>query len=128
MEFIYRFVESPRQAINKLEIPGAEEKLSWTMDFEWPVAPPGKVYKDTEKRLYRAAMDVVALMSDDLSKAQEATIYEIEALLLIREKLGTPETSGMNYSTFAEHNPERKSQRTGYFGDESVHKLVYLFR
>lgn len=99
MEFIYTFINSPRQAITQLEgkITGAKEKLSWTIDFEWPVAPSGKIYADKEKRLFRAAKDVVALLLGHLKLAQRALIQEIEWLIALREKADMPITSPMDY-------------------------------
>jgi len=102
MEFIFAFIDSPRQAIMLLEdkLPGAEEKLRWTMDFEWPASSSPYIevrYADKEKRLLRAAMDVVALMSESLKQKQEAMINEIELLLSFREVIGTPETTSLEF-------------------------------
>jgi hypothetical protein len=116
-EFVYDFIESPRQAIERLEakIPGAADKLAWAMDFEWPSSKSEfvevAIYADKEKRLFRAAKDVVALTSEDLKLAQEATIFEIELLLRIRET-ATPESSSMEYLYALEY---LHSNHSGHF-------------
>ena len=115
MEFIYDFVDSPRTAIERLEklLSGAYDRLSWTVDFEWPVpvSPFVQValYADKEKRLFRAAMDVVALMSEDLKAAQSAVIYEIELLLALREQIDIPINSPMEYLYQLEANNKIRS-------------------
>jgi len=102
MEFIFVFIESPKQAIMQLEekISGAREKLSWAMDFEWSIS----LYSfaetpiaDEEKRLFRAAKDVVALMRDDLKSAQSTMIQEIEWLINLRAEEDVTITSPMDY-------------------------------
>ena len=115
-EFVFAFIESPRKAIEQLErkIPGAEEKLSWTIDFEWPKSnsPYLEVhYADKERRLFRAAKDVVALMLENLKSAQEATIFEIELLIKIRET-AKPESSSMEYLYALEY---LHSKNSGHF-------------
>ena len=99
VKFVYAFIESPRDAIRRLAetLPGAEERLQWTADFEWPVSSEllKVVFFDKERRLFRAAKDVVALMSEDLRAAQEATTYEIELLMLLRKE--RPDLSSMEY-------------------------------
>ena len=99
MDFIYTFIESPRMAIKQLNsvIPGSEEKLRWTVGFEWPSPPPGKVFADRERRLNRAAIDVIALMSNHLKLAQRAMITETELLISLREKVDIPISSSMDY-------------------------------
>ncbi|MDR1558450.1 MAG: DUF6076 domain-containing protein [Clostridiales bacterium] len=99
LDFIFTFIDSPKKAIEQLagKIPGAEEKLDWTKNFEWPIPPPGKVYADKEKRLFRAVKDVVALLAEDLRAAQEATIYEVDLLILLRENVGLQTGSSMEY-------------------------------
>ena len=89
LDFVYRFIESPQTAIIKLEenIPGASEKLSWAIDFKWPVPPPGKVFYDKEKRLFRAAKDVVELMHNHLCRFQRFIQHEIEVLLHYRKEI-----------------------------------------
>jgi len=99
IEFVYAFIESPKEAVMMLDrkIPGAKNKLSWAMDFVWQEPPPGKVYLGKEKRLFRAAMDAVSIMSDHIRLAQRAVTAEINALLVLREH-ATPQTdSPMEY-------------------------------
>jgi len=96
MDFVFTFIDSPQVAIEKLsdKIPEARERLSWVWDISWPSKQP---YPDKEKQLYRAALDVVALLSADLKQAQEATKYFIEALILIRQSIKAPKSSSMEY-------------------------------
>ena len=114
MEFIFTFVDSPQEAIRRLaeKIPGAMEKLAWAMDFNWPAPPPGKVFADKEKRLFRAANDVVAIMSDDIRKKQGSMINEIQLLLSFREVMKTPEKSPLEYLYLIE---EYRMENTGYY-------------
>jgi len=117
MDFIYAFIDSPRQAIQKLSenLPKAEEKLFWALDFEYPTSSSPfvevAIYADKEKRLFRAAKDVIALMFEDFKSAQEAMIFEIEVLLKIRETT-TPETSSMEYLYALEY---LHSKNSGHF-------------
>ena len=101
MEFIYAFIDSPRTAIEQLEekIPGAIDRLRWTIDFEWPKSSlfVQVRYADKEKRLYRAAKDVVELISEHLKQAHRALLTEIELLIHIREKVDIPINSPMEY-------------------------------
>ena len=102
IEFIYTFIESPQMAVAQLakHIHGAEERLSWAMDFEWPVSSSPLVATrcaDKEKRLYRAAMDVVRVMSEHLHSFQKFIIQEIEALLYYREEVGIQVSKPLNY-------------------------------
>ena len=76
MDFIYKFIESPHEAVEQLAemIPDAEEKLRWAKEFEWsksksPFVQVG-IFADKEKRLFRAAKDAVALMYEDVCKKQ----------------------------------------------------------
>lgn len=101
-EFILAFVDSPRKAIKQISeiLPDAEDKLRWTIDFEWPVSSSPYiqvVYFDKERRLYRAALDVVALMSDNLKLAQKAMITEVELLIHLRENMSHIANSPMEY-------------------------------
>ena len=93
IEFIYEFSESPYDAVIMLEsmIPGAKDKLSWAEDFIWPDPPPGKIFIDSEKRLFRAAMDAVTIMSEHFRLAQRSITVEIDALLMLKDK-ATPST------------------------------------
>ncbi len=115
-EFIYAFIESPRKAIERLaeQIPGVKEKLAWTIDFEWPASSSPLVqvaqYADRERRLYRAAMDVVTLMSDNLRMAREAMIVEIELLLMLRKEV--PGLRPMDYLYALE---QTHKEHTGHF-------------
>jgi len=103
MEFIYSFIESPRQAILALEhkIPGAEEKLKWTINFEWPNSKSPNVqmvyYADKERRLFRAVKDVIALMYNHLSGFQELITHEIEVLLHYRKEIKVPADRPIDY-------------------------------
>ena len=94
MGFVYAFIDSPKEAIEQLseKIPTAREKLNWAWDFRFHPKQP-----DKEKGLYRATQDVVALLSDDLKLAQEATAYFVEALILLRQNTEAPNTSSMEY-------------------------------
>ena len=98
-DFIFTFARSPKDAIKQIseKIPGSEERLKWAWDFEWPTPPKGKVYKDTEKRLYRATQDVVAAMLDDLKLAQTAMATEIELLIHLRDNVPLTTDSSMEY-------------------------------
>ena len=116
MEFVYMFIESPRQAILALEdkIPGAEEKLRWAIDFEWSSSSSAfvevAIFADKEKRLFRAAMDVVALMFEHFQIYRDAMIGEIELLLNFREVIGAPDDSSMEYLYWME---EYRKEKTG---------------
>jgi len=115
MEFVFAFIASPKSAVEQLEVklPGALDKLGWALDFEWPRSKSPYVEvvyaKDKERQLYRAALDTVALMVENLKVAQEATIYEIELLLALREKMNAPVTSSMEYLFMLEMVHERDS-------------------
>ena len=103
MEFVYTFIESPRQAILALEdkIPGAEGKLQWAVDFEWPSSSSSfvevAIFADKEKRLFRAAMDVVALMSKHFNAFREFAVNEIEVLLHYRKEIVVPADRPIDY-------------------------------
>jgi hypothetical protein len=103
MDFIYAFVESPRRAIMRLEeqIAGAGEKLAWAMDFEWPSSKSPFLevvfYADKEKRLFRAAKDVVALMHGHLCQFQNFITHEIEVLLHYRNEIEVPADRPIDY-------------------------------
>ncbi len=116
IEFIYAFVESPRQAIIELDskIPGAVDKLAWTMDFEWPVSQSQFVYADNEKRLYRSAMDAVALMLQDLKRTQDAMIFEIDLLISLRENAESPVSESMEYLYMLEALHQKHSGRSHF--------------
>jgi len=97
--FIDKFVESANDAIlyaAKL-VPGVIDKLSWVMDFEWPEPPPGKAFFDKEKRLYRAASDIVELMYEDFCRFQEFVTFEIEILLHYRNEIEIPKEKSIEY-------------------------------
>ena len=98
-DFIYNFIDSPRKAIEELSkhFPAAEEKLRWAMDFVWPVPPPGKVYADKEKRLFRAAKDVVAVMYEHIRGFQKMAVHEIEVLLHYRKEIEVPDDRPIDY-------------------------------
>ena len=102
-DFIYAFIESPRQAIMALEgkIPGAAEKLSWAADFEWPKSKSPHVqvahYADKERRLFRAAKDAVAAMYDHLCGFQKFIVHEIEVLLHYRKEIEVPADRQIDY-------------------------------
>jgi hypothetical protein len=127
MKFIYAFIESPRDAIVRLAktLPEAEEKLAWTIDFEWPVASNlvEVAYFDKERQLFRAAMDVVALMSEDIRRKQDVMIGEIELLLNFRTVIEKPETSSMEFLFLMD---EFRRQQTGdYFYLENPMRSFY---
>jgi len=111
MDFVFTFIDSPQAAIEQLaeKIPAAKERLDWAWNFTWPTAQPSP---DNEKRLYRAAMDVVALLSADLKLAQEATAYFVEALILLRQEIEAPKASSMEYLYVME---ELNKKHTGHF-------------
>jgi len=98
-DFIYSFIDSPRKAIEELakHFPDAEERFRWTKNFEWPVPPPGKVYADKEKRLFRAAKDVVAVMYEHLCGFQKMAVHEIEVLLHYRKEITVPADRPIDY-------------------------------
>jgi hypothetical protein len=114
LEFAYTFVDSPRMAIEQLDkkIPGAEEKLQWTIDYEYPASASPFVqvvmYADKEKRLYRAAMDVVELMSAHLRNKQDVMIREIQLLLNFKTVMSAPEKSSMEYLYYLEEYKKEK--------------------
>ena len=112
MDFIYTFIDSPQTAIEQLakKIPEAKNMLGWAKDFRWPSTQAP--YPDKEKTLYRAVQDVVALLSDDFKLAQEATIYVVELLILLREEMGSSETSSMECLYIME---ELLKENTGHF-------------
>jgi hypothetical protein len=89
-EFVYDFIESPRKAIERLEevIPGATDKLAWIVGFEWPASKSEFIqvpfYADKERRLFRAAKDVVDLMYEHLRGFQAFIRHEIEVLIHYR--------------------------------------------
>ena len=103
VEFVYAFLESPRQAVKLLEyrITGAEEKLRWALDFEWPKSnsPYLEVahFADKERRLFRAVKDAVAVMHDHLIRFQKFAVHEIEVLLHYRKKIKVPDDRPIDY-------------------------------
>ena len=103
LEFIYTFIESPRKAILSLDnkLSGTSDKLNWTIDFEWPgsSSPTVKVlpFLDKEKRLYRAAMSVVELISEHFNAFRAFAINEIEVLLHYRGKIEVPSGRSIDY-------------------------------
>lgn len=99
MDFIYTFIDSPRKAVELLaeKVPGTKERLAWAMDFEWPAPPPGKVFADKEKRLYRAATDAVSVMHEHLCALQAFITHEIEVLLHYRTEIKVPADRPIDY-------------------------------
>jgi hypothetical protein len=99
MGFISAFIDSPRTAIAQLEekIPGATEKLSWAMGFDWLSPPPGKVFADKKRRLFRAVKDVVAHMFGHLCSFQNFIVHEIEVLLHYRREIEAPANRSIDY-------------------------------
>ena len=100
MDFIFTFIDSPKKAIEQLteKIPGAREKLSWTIDFEWPASSLVVViYTDKEKRLFRAVRHAVAVMYDHFCKFQNFIKHEIEVLLHYRGKIEVPAGRSIDY-------------------------------
>jgi len=116
MQFICAFTQSPREAVQQLAelFPGAEEKLGWTMDFAWPPSPPGYFYADKERRLYRAALDVVSLMSEDLREKLKFMTNEIELLINFRTAMGASVDSPMEYLYSMEAYRFEKTDRYFY--------------
>ena len=102
-KFIYTFIESPRKAILTLDdkLSGAKDKLNWAIDFEWPSSssPTLKVvpFLDKEKRLFRAAMDVVELISEHFNEFRAFAVNEIEVLLHYRENIEVPTGRSIDY-------------------------------
>ena len=138
MDFIFAFIDSPRTAAERLApiLPDAEERLSWTIDFEWPTPPDsGKRYADKEKRLYRAAMDVVALMSKDLREKQASMIGEIELLISFRKTLGAQQKSPLEYLYWIEqyrlensgHYFYLENPLHSFYGALPSHEIVQLY-
>jgi hypothetical protein len=129
LEFIYAFVQTPRQAVMQLEekIPGAVEKLAWVIDFEWPVSKLKYVevvlFADKEKRLYRVAMDVVALLSEHLRIYQDSIINEINGLINFRTVMGAPKKSSIEYLYMIEEH--RKHQIGRYYYLERPFRTFY---
>ena len=121
MDFILAFIESPQKAIKQLAdvLPGAEDKLLWAMKFRWSGSQP---YPDMEKRLFRAAKDVVVLMSEHLRAYQGAVTNEINLLLSFREAMGAPESSPMEYLYYLE---QYRMKNTGsyYYLERPFHSL-----
>ena len=128
-EFIYAFIESPQQAILALEdkMPGAEEKLSWTIDFEWPASKSPYVqvahYADKERRLFRAAKDVVAVMHDHLCRFQKFIVHEIEVLLHYREEIKVPDGRSIDYIDILDEYHDIHGLRSYYL--EKAFKTFY---
>jgi hypothetical protein len=98
-----------------VKVPDVEERLSWAMDFKWPASSSQFVevayFQDKEKRLYRAALDAVAIISEDIRKRLEATIYEIEFLLHTRTVAKQPKESSLHYLYLMEIARKRNSGR-----------------
>jgi hypothetical protein len=111
MDFVFTFIDAPQAAIEQLaeNIPTARERLNWAWDFRWS---SHQEYPDSERMLYRAAMDVVVLLSADLKLAQEATTYFVEMLILIRQKMKTQTASSMEYLYIME---EHNKEHTGHY-------------
>ena len=122
MDFILAFIESPQKAIKQLAdvLPAAEDKLNWAMDFKWLGSQP---YPDKEKRLFRAAKDIVALMSAHLRAYQESMANEINLLLSFREVMGAPESSPMEYLYYLEQY--RKENTGNYYYLEHPFRTFY---
>ena len=103
LDFIYAFIESPKQAIVALErqIPNAEAKLSWALNFEWPKSNSTYVdvayFLDKEKRLFRAVKDAIAVLHDHLCKFQKFIIHDLEILLHYRKEIKVPDGRSIDY-------------------------------
>lgn len=139
MNFIYTFIESPRKAIEQLAeaLPEAGEKLAWTIDFEWPAASKlvEVTYFDKERRLFRAARDVVTVMHKHLCALQSFVLHEIEVLLHYRKEIQVPAGRSIDYidildeyhmatvdGTFYLENPFRT-----FYGRATAGKVVQLY-
>jgi len=102
-DFIFMFVESPKQAVMALEeeLPGSKEKLAWAIDFEYPQSKSKLVevvhFADNEKRLFRAAKDVIAVMYEHLCKFQKFITHGIKVLLHYRKEIEVPEGRSIDY-------------------------------
>ena len=133
MDFIYAFLDSPQKAVVRLSeiIPNASEKLSWAMDFKWPTPPLGKVFYDKEKRLFRAAQDVVALMSEDFRKKQDAMIREVDLLIDLRETVDVSADSPLEYLYQLEEHSDSYSYLEHsfhtFYGALPTRKIVQLY-
>ncbi|MDR1668725.1 MAG: DUF6076 domain-containing protein [Oscillospiraceae bacterium] len=72
------------------------------------------MYRDKERRLHRAALDVIGLMSEHLKTYQEAMINEINLLMNFRAVMGAPEKSPMEYLYMLEQYRHEKTGRYYY--------------
>jgi len=109
------------------KMPLAKEKLGWALDFKWPSSQSSFVqvvqYADKDKKLFRAAKDVVALMSEDIKQKWDSMINEVELLLSFREVMGTPKQSPLEYLHMIELY---RFEETGhYFYLENPFKTFY---
>ena len=121
MDFIYTFVESPRQAVEQLaeKIPNSREdilaRLEMFMGFSYPASKARLVevvvWRDRGKMLYRAVKTVVEILGADLRRRLEATIYEIDSLIELRGLIKEP-VPPMHYLCVIE---DRRRQNHGYF-------------
>ena len=83
------------------KIPGSIEKLSWTLDFEWPSSKSQLVevvhLVDKEKRLFRAAKDVIVVLHEHLCNFQKFVTHEIEVLIHYRKEIKVPDGRMIDY-------------------------------
>ena len=103
IEFIYDFIDSPKNAVDRfVEIfPSIGDKLAWAREFEYPVSKSPYIeiayFADEEKRLYRAAKEVVAVMYEHICNFQKFIIHEIEVLIHYRKEIKVPEGRSIDY-------------------------------
>jgi hypothetical protein len=112
INFIYTFIESPQAAITQLDekIPGAKEGLNWAMNFHWHNL--SQSHPDKERRLFRAAKDVVTFMSDNIRKNIEAMSCEVQLLINFRTVMGKPKKSSLEYLYWLE---QFRLEKYGYY-------------
>jgi hypothetical protein len=124
-EFLFEFIESPENAIRMLDdkFPGAKDRLGWAAGFEWPVPPPEMVIADREKRLHRAALDAVDIMSEHVRKMQGNLAKEVDLLIWFRENKETFTGSPMDYLFMLE--VYHKEYWGGYVYLENPFKTFY---
>jgi hypothetical protein len=98
LDFAMTFVESQAKAIESIAeiIPETLDKLNWAMDLKWPYDTDAFI-PDKDRILYQAVLDAVALISADFRAKLAFMRNEIELLLHIRETVGTPKKSALEY-------------------------------
>jgi len=121
MDFAYKFIESPREAVARLaqKFPRAQEKLRWVVDFEYPSSDSPFVqvahFADKEKRLYRAMKDAVAVMYDHFCGFQQFIIHEIEVFIHYRKEIKVPNGRTLDYLGILDEYRKFEFGEDGYF-------------